>query len=133
MSSQPVGPKRFLKHAVSRVRKRWYSGNSPAGDQGLAISASERDHPLSTEAVAAAGFRLDATLTETGSDEPFASVLRRLADARPDQRAGSCEGSRSSHALPQLPDARVAAASRCPPNWAIPSITSGHQTRTLVL
>jgi hypothetical protein len=38
--------------------------------------------------LAAAGFRLDAALAETGSDEPFAGVLRSLADAQPDQRAG---------------------------------------------
>ncbi|MDR2974024.1 MAG: helix-turn-helix transcriptional regulator [Propionibacteriaceae bacterium] len=38
--------------------------------------------------LAAAGFRLDAELTETGSDDPFASVLRSLSEAQPSGRAG---------------------------------------------
>ena len=38
--------------------------------------------------LAAAGYRLDTTLTETGSDEPFAGILRNLEDAPPDERAG---------------------------------------------
>jgi transcriptional regulator with XRE-family HTH domain len=38
--------------------------------------------------LAAAGYRMDATLTETGSDDPFAAILRNLADTRPDDRPG---------------------------------------------
>lgn len=38
--------------------------------------------------LAAAGFRLDTTLTETGSDEPFAGILRNLVDAPLAKRAG---------------------------------------------
>ena len=38
--------------------------------------------------LAAAGYRLDATLTETGSDDPIAAILRNLADTRPDQQPG---------------------------------------------
>jgi transcriptional regulator with XRE-family HTH domain len=36
----------------------------------------------------AAGFRLDTTLTETGSDEPFAGILRNLANAPSGEKAG---------------------------------------------
>jgi transcriptional regulator with XRE-family HTH domain len=36
--------------------------------------------------LAAAGFRLETTLVETGSDEPFAGILRRLDEATPEER-----------------------------------------------
>jgi len=36
--------------------------------------------------VSAAGFRLDSQLSEAGSDEPFASVLRRLDESGPEER-----------------------------------------------
>ena len=36
----------------------------------------------------AAGFRLDSSLVESGSDKPFADVLARLHKASPDERAG---------------------------------------------
>ena len=36
--------------------------------------------------LAAAGFRLDQTLTDADTDEPFAGIIRRLEAASPDER-----------------------------------------------
>ena len=36
--------------------------------------------------LAAAGFRVDPTLTDTDTDEPFAGIIRRLEAASPDER-----------------------------------------------
>lgn len=37
--------------------------------------------------LAAAGFQLQPTLKDAGTDEPFAGIIRRLEDALPDERA----------------------------------------------
>ncbi|MCL2465140.1 MAG: helix-turn-helix transcriptional regulator [Micrococcales bacterium] len=80
---------------IARVRSaRQLTMNALADVSGVPVSTISRIESgkveptwaMMSRLVAAAGFRLEPTLTETTTDEPLAGILRRLNEAQPGER-----------------------------------------------
>ena len=74
---------------------RYLSMNALADMSGVPVSTISRIESGKVDPtwsmlgrlLAAAGYRLELALTESGADEPFAGIIQRLHDALPDERA----------------------------------------------